>query len=294
MASALPNAKRLSPPMAHGSYCAASSDKLKANNDWMRLEGKIALITGGASGIGAATARLFSQHGARVIIADIQDDLGQSTASSIPNATYTHCDVTNEEDICQAIDLATTLGDGKLDIMFNNAGIVDPPKPSILEYSLSDFDRVLGVNLVGAFLGTKHAARVMIPAQSGCILYTASVSSVIGGAATHAYACTKHALAGLTKNAAVELGEFGIRVNCISPYCLATPLAKKFVGLEQDKELEEVMGAHANLKGVVLKSEDVARAALYLASEDGRYVSGHNLVVDGGFTIVNTSFQRGN
>ncbi|XP_058110655.1 secoisolariciresinol dehydrogenase-like [Magnolia sinica] len=255
-----------------------------------RLEGKVALITGGASGIGECTARLFRRHGAKVIIADLQDDLGHSVCNDLGQdaATFVHCDVTDETDIRNAVDTAITKH-GKLDIMFNNAGIVDEPKPSILDNEKADFEKVIAVNLTGVFLGTKHAARVMIPARHGSIISTSSVSSRIGAAASHSYTCSKHAVAGLTKNAAVELGQFGIRVNCISPYALATPLAEGFVKL-QGEELEKAMSYYANLKDVYLTAEDVAQAVLYLGSDESRYVSGHNLFIDGGFSIVNPSF----
>ncbi|KAL5545768.1 hypothetical protein UlMin_005455 [Ulmus minor] len=255
-----------------------------------RLEGKVALITGGASGIGQCTAKIFAYHGAKVVIADIQDELGHTVCESIGdnNSTYVHCDVTNESHIETAVNKALKTY-GKLDIMFNNAGIADQNKARIIDNTKADFDRVIGVNLTGVFLGIKHAAQAMIPARSGSIISTASVSSYLGGAASHAYTCSKHAVVGLTKNAAVELGQFGIRVNCLSPYALATPLATKFVGLD-DEGLENFMSSLANLKYVKLKQEDVANAALYLASDEARYISGHNLLIDGGFSIVNPSF----
>ncbi|KAK8554007.1 hypothetical protein V6N13_072927 [Hibiscus sabdariffa] len=257
-----------------------------------RLEGKVALITGGASGIGECTAKVFAHHGAKVVIADIQDDLGHSVCEGIgpSNCSYVHCNVTNEDHIKSAVDKAVATH-GKLDIMFNNAGIVDPDKARIIDNEKSDFERVLSVNVTGVFLGIKHTARVMVPARSGSIISTASVSSTIGAAAPHAYCASKHAVLGLTRNAAVELGQFGIRVNCVSPYGVATPLAKGFVGVNDDEELEKSMSLLANLKGVYLKAEDIANAALYLASEEGRYVSGHNLLIDGGFTVVNPSFH---
>ncbi|KAG4183964.1 hypothetical protein ERO13_A09G142000v2 [Gossypium hirsutum] len=256
-----------------------------------RLEGKVALITGGASGIGQCTAKVFAHHGAKVVIADIQDDLGHSVCEDIgsSNCSYVHCNVTDEDQIKNAVDKAVATH-GKLDIMFNNAGIADADKARIIDYDKSDFYRVLSVNVTGVFLGIKHAARVMVPARSGSIISTSSVSSTVGAAATHAYCASKHAVLGLTRNAAVELGQFGIRVNCLSPYALATPLATGFVGVN-DEELEKAMSALANLKGVYLKAEDVANAALYLANEEGRYVSGHNLFIDGGFTVVNPSFR---
>ncbi|KAJ1394549.1 Short-chain dehydrogenase/reductase SDR [Sesbania bispinosa] len=221
-----------------------------------RLEGKVALITGGASGIGKRTAEVFAEHGAKVVIADIQDELGRSVAESIGPS------------IC--------IGGP------NNSRIIDNDK--------ADFERVLSINVTGVFLGIKHAAQAMIPARSGSIINTASISSYVGGAASHAYCCAKHAVVGLTKNAAVELGQFGIRVNCLSPYACATPLATQFVGVS-DEVLENTMSSLANLKGVTFKTDDVANAALYFASDDSRYVSGHNLLIDGGFSIVNPSFQ---
>ncbi|GMI96688.1 SALT RESISTANT 1, ABA DEFICIENT 2, GLUCOSE INSENSITIVE 1, ARABIDOPSIS THALIANA ABA DEFICIENT 2 [Hibiscus trionum] len=269
---------------------AASSSFISALTK--RLEGKVALITGGASGIGQCTAKVFAHHGAKVVIADIQDDLGHSVCEDIgpSNCSYVHCNVTDEDQIKNAVDKAVATH-GKLDIMFNNAGIVDSNKARIIDNEKSDFERVISVNVTGVFLGIKHAARVMVPARSGSIISTSSVSSMIGAAASHAYCASKHAVLGLTRNAAVELGQFGIRVNCLSPYALATPLATGFVGVDSDEELEKAMSLLANLKGVHLKAEDVANAALYLASEEGRYISGHNLFIDGGFSVFNPSFN---
>ncbi|KAL8122469.1 secoisolariciresinol dehydrogenase-like [Apium graveolens] len=257
-----------------------------------RLEGKVALITGGSSGIGECTARLFVQHGAKVVIADIQDELGEAVIEALgkSNSLYIHCDVTNEDDIINAID-KTVSTYGKLDIMFNNAGVSGPNKPRILDNLKSDFESVLAVNVTGVFLGMKHAARVMVPARSGCILSTSSLCSNLGGAASHAYTASKHAMLGLTKNLAVELGQFGIRVNCVSPYGVATPLAKSPVGVEKDEDFEFIMNSVANLKGVTLRTDDVANAALFLASDEAKYISGQNLFIDGAFGIVNSAFK---
>ncbi|KAI3738519.1 hypothetical protein L2E82_28553 [Cichorium intybus] len=256
-----------------------------------RISGKVALITGAASGIGECTAKLFAEHGAKVVIADIQDELGRAVCEAIGSSKsiYVHCDVTNEEDVKNAVDTAVATY-GKLDIMFCNAGIVDPNKPGILMTEKVDFDQVLSVNITGVFLGMKHATRVMVPKQSGSIISMASLASNVGGVASHAYCCAKHAVVGLTKNLAVELGQFGIRVNCLSPYAMVTPLATSFVGLEEEA-LENYMNERANLKGVTLKTDDVAQAALFLVSDEAKYISGQNLFIDGGFGITNPSLN---
>ncbi|KAI3738518.1 hypothetical protein L2E82_28552 [Cichorium intybus] len=256
-----------------------------------RLEGKVALITGAASGVGECSAKLFAEHGAKIIIADIQDQLGQAVCEAIgsSNSIFVHCDVSNEEDVKNAVDIAVSTF-GKLDIMFNNAATLDPSKARIIDNEKPDFDRVLSVNVTGVFLGMKHAARVMVPANAGSIISTGSVASNIGGVGSHAYCCAKHAVVGLTKNVAVELGQFGIRVNCVSPYAMATPIATNFIGIEGEA-FEKRVNSIANLKGVTCVTDDVAKAALFLASDDAKYISGQNLFVDGGFTIVNPSFN---
>nr|XP_043610203.1 secoisolariciresinol dehydrogenase-like [Erigeron canadensis] len=256
-----------------------------------RLEGKVAVITGAASGIGECTAKLFAEHGAKIVIADIQDQPGQAVCEAIgsSNSIYVHCDVTNEDDVKNAVDLAVSTY-GKLDIMFCNAGIMGPGKERIMDNEKIDFERVLSVNITGVFLGMKHAARVMVPARAGTILSTSSISSGIGGVTPHAYTCAKHAVVGLTKNLAVELGQFGIRVNCMSPYGIATPQATGFLGLDV-KAVENKMNTLANLKGVTCETDDVAKAALFLVSDEAKYISGQNLFIDGGFSIFNSSWN---
>ncbi|GFP96624.1 secoisolariciresinol dehydrogenase, partial [Phtheirospermum japonicum] len=242
-----------------------------------RLEGKVAVITGAASGIGESTAKLFTRHGAKVVIADIQDDLAMNVCKDLgssSSATFVHCDVTKESDVENAVNTAVAKY-GKLDIMFNNAGVVNADKPNILEIDVTEFEQVMRVNLTGAFLGTKHAARAMIPNRGGNIISTASVCSTIGGDGPYA-------------NAAVELGQHGIRVNCVSPYLIPTPLTKNFLKLDDDDAYQRF---YSNLKGVVLGPDDVAEAVLYLASDESKYVSGHNLLVDGGYTIENAGLR---
>uniref|UniRef100_A0A6N2KNH7 Uncharacterized protein n=1 Tax=Salix viminalis TaxID=40686 RepID=A0A6N2KNH7_SALVM len=252
-----------------------------------RLEGKVALITGGASGIGECTARLFVQHGAKV---KMFKHLGQALCHEYGSEeiiSYVHCNVTVNSDVQDAVDTAVSRY-GKLDIMFNNAGISGNTKSSILNSDNEDFMRVLNINVYGGFLGAKHAARVMIPAKKGCILFTASVASVLYGELAHAYTASKNAIVGLAKNLSVDLGQHGIRVNSISPTAVATPMITDSLRMTKE-DAEKFVASAANLKEAVLEPEDVAQAALYLASDDAKYVSGVNLVIDGGYNLTNPS-----
>ncbi|GLJ12653.1 hypothetical protein SUGI_0195300 [Cryptomeria japonica] len=255
-----------------------------------RLEGKVAIITGGASGIGEATVGLFTKHGAKVIVADISKKVPQSFS---PDVTYAQCDVSREEDVSAAVDLAMEKH-GKLDIMFNNAGTVDKKNSKAMEYDMEEFQRVMNVNIKGVMHGIKHAARVMVPRKNGCIISTASMAGIVGGLGPYAYTSSKHAIIGLTKQGAAEMGRYGIRVNCVSPAALATDITLQFFGKDNPMSLEEIRANWeafcdkvANLKDHTLRAQDIAEAALYLASEESKFVSGHNLVVDGGNSVVN-------
>jgi len=272
------------------SGCSSSMIRLNSTQAESRLEGKIALITGAASGIGRASAKEFIKNGAKVMIADIQDELGMEAARELgPNSEFIHCDVRQEEQVKEAVNHIVSKH-GHLDIMYNNAGIAGPLVSNIAEMNMKDFDDVMNINVRGIILGMKHAARVMVPRKRGCILCTASITGLIGGVAPHPYSISKFAIPGLVKAVASELCKHGIRVNCISPYAIATPFATD--GLEQlypQSGLEEIamfLDYSGELKGVRCEVKDIAKAALYLASEDGRYVTGHNLVVDGGFSVI--------
>ncbi|TYJ50603.1 hypothetical protein E1A91_A01G219600v1 [Gossypium mustelinum] len=259
-----------------------------------RLDGKVALITGGASGLGKCTATLFVKHGAKVLIADIQDELGDFVCQELgtENISYVHCDITCESDVENAVNLAVSKY-GKLDIMFNNAGTLGDNEARVTHASTEDFKRVFDINVLGGFLGAKYAARVMVPAKKGCILFTSSLASKISFGSPHAYKASKHAVAGLTKSLAVELGEHGIRVNSISPHAISTPMFQKSIGIPDKKKGEEMIAASAVLKGTVLEPEDFAHAALYLASDEAKFISGVNLPIDGGYSLSNQSWKLG-
>lgn len=255
-----------------------------------RLDGRVALITGGASGLGEATVRLFAREGARVVIADLQDERGQRVAGELGAAAlYQRTDVAREADIAAAVDRAVAEF-GRLDCMFNNAGVVGAVGP-IDEIPVEDYDATMAINLRGVFLGMKHAARVMKPQRSGTILCSSSIAGLTGGLGPHVYATSKTALIGLTRNVAAELSCFGIRVNCIVPGNMATPMIAGMLGgdLDDVAPVEKALAELSPLKGRAGVSDDIARAALYLTSDDGGYVSGHTLVVDGGLTTGSTA-----
>jgi NAD(P)-dependent dehydrogenase (short-subunit alcohol dehydrogenase family) len=250
-----------------------------------RLEGKVAMITGGASGIGGATARAFVAEGAKVVIADIQDEPGVKLAEALGGgARYHHTDVRDEAQIAAAVDLGVSEF-GRLDVVFANAGIVGTIGP-IDELPIEEWDFTLSVNLRGVMLCMKHAARVMKPQGSGAILCTSSIAGVMGGLGPHAYTAAKAALVGLTRNVAAELIPQNIRVNCIAPGNMATEMISGLLFQDVNKmsEIESTLAAGSPIPGRPGLPEDIAKAAVYLASEDAGYVTGQTLVVDAGFT----------
>lgn len=248
-----------------------------------RLAGKVAVITGAASGLGEGTVRRFVEEGARVIVADIQREAGQAVASSLGDAAmFIRTDVTVEADVAAAVELAVATW-GRLDVMFNNAGIVGAVG-SLLETSDSDWRATLAILLDSVFYGTKHAGRAM-RTTGGSIINTSSAAGVMGGLGPHAYTTAKHAVIGLTKSSAAELSVYGIRVNAIAPGSVMSALtAEVITGDQTDTAGAAASLAASNPLGFTPEPIDIANAALYLASDEARFVSGHTLVVDGGRT----------
>jgi len=253
-----------------------------------KLDGKVAVITGGASGIGDATVRIFVQEGCRVVIADVQDDRGARLAEELgKSASYLHADVSQEAHVSGAIAHAVSRF-GRLDCLFNNAGAGGVAGP-IEEIPADGFDRTMGVLLRGVFLGMKHAAPIMKRQRGGSIISTASVAGLQAGYGPHVYSAAKAAVVHLTRSVAMELGESGVRVNCICPGGIATPIFGSALGLagpEADR-IAELMKTLLATRQPIQRAglpEDIARAALWLASEESSFVNGHALIVDGGLT----------
>jgi NAD(P)-dependent dehydrogenase (short-subunit alcohol dehydrogenase family) len=248
----------------------------------VRLEGKVAVITGGASGIGRATALRFLDEGARLVVADVNEAAGAETLELAARAghggsvRYLRADVAEEADV-EGMVARAVRDFGRVDCIFNNAGI-GGAYGSVMKTSVDDWDYTFAVLVRGAFLGIKHGARAMVAAGvEGSILSTASVAGFTGGDAPIAYSSAKAAVINMTRAAAVELARHRIRVNCLCPGAISTPLLRR--GFPE--------GPLPFLDGLqpwpdAGRGEDVAGAALFLASEDARFVTGAALVVDGG------------
>lgn len=256
-----------------------------------RLMGKTAMVTGAASGIGAETARRFVAEGARVLIADIQDEIGEALAASLgDNAIYRHCDVLREDEIREGIE--TVVGEWeRLDILFNNAGFVGVSGP-VESITSDDYDTTMNVLLRGVFYGMKHAAPLMKAQRAGSILSTASVCGIQAGIGTHVYSVAKAGVISLTESVALELAEYGVRVNAICPGYIATQLAAgralSDVSASEAKErlvrARETIGSSQPIARMG-EPEDVASVAVFLASDESAWMTGTSQVIDGGLTL---------
>lgn len=256
------------------------------------LEGKVAVITSGTSGIGQRTAEVFVAEGAKVVIAGRRKDRGEKIAQKLgDSASFIRTDVSVESEVAAMIDRAVDRF-GRLDCLVNNAGR-GSQFVTIPEVDLKEFDAVIAVHLRAVFAGMKYAARVMTKQGSGSIITIASVNGIRAGIGGHYYSAAKAASIHLTRCAAMELGEKGIRVNSISPGMTATGAFAKYVGLQGDESDDHPEYAEAAIASVVprwqplhhvARAEDIAQAAVFLASDASRMITGHNLVVDGGIS----------
>jgi 3alpha(or 20beta)-hydroxysteroid dehydrogenase len=240
-----------------------------------RLDGKVALITGGARGQGAAEAERFAAEGATVVITDVLDDDGAATASRLGDAvTFVHHDVTSEQE-WDAVVGGVVEVHGRIDVLVNNAGIFR--RNGLLTTDLDEWDQVVAINQTGVFLGMKAVATVMCEQGAGSIVNISSVAGLRGAGISHAYAATKWAVRGMTKSAAQELGRYGVRVNSVHPGYIETPMLHE-LGVDLSGRLDRVP------LGRTAEPDEVADVVLFLASDDSRYCTGAELTVDGGMT----------
>ncbi|SMC80333.1 glucose 1-dehydrogenase [Lentzea albidocapillata] len=244
----------------------------------MRLDGKVALITGAARGQGAAAARRFAAEGARVMITDVLDDQGKELAAEL-GAEYCHLDVSSEDGWADAVEFTVaTFGD--VTVLVNNAGILH--FSALADTTLADYQRVIGINQVGTFLGMRAVVSSMKQAGGGSIVNVSSVEGLGGMPYLVAYTASKFAIRGMTKVAAMELGQHGIRVNSVHPGAIDTPMVSEALGRPIDVS---PIGKKLALRRIG-QPEDVANVVLFLASDDSAYCTGGEFVVDGGATAT--------
>ncbi len=245
------------------------------------LKEKVALVTGGGSGIGRASALAFAREGARVVVADVAVEGGEETVGLIKKAggeaLFVRADVTQSAEVEAMVQRAVSAY-GRLDCAFNNAGIEGTPAPTA-ECSEENWERVLAVNLKGVWLCMKHEIPRMLRQGGGAIVNTASVAGLVGFQNMPAYVASKHGVAGLTKTAALEYARQGIRVNAVCPGVIRTPMIERFMG--KGGQTEEELSALEPV-GRLGAPQEVAEAVVWLCSDAASFVTGHTLVVDGG------------
>jgi NAD(P)-dependent dehydrogenase (short-subunit alcohol dehydrogenase family) len=236
------------------------------------LSGKVAIVTGGASGIGAATAELFVDEGAEVVIADVADEQGEKLAATLgAAAVFKHTDVADADDVQELVDFAVEHFGG-LHVMFNNAG-VPSAFARLLDNDLADYEQVMAVNLFGVMVGTQRAARHMAEHGGGSVINTSSIAALTGGAGPLTYRVSKAAVVAFSRSAAIDLADYGIRVNCIAPGHIATGITNYDMGpvIRLTQPLQRQGGP-----------ADVANAVLFLAGERAAQITGIVVPVDGG------------
>ena len=245
-----------------------------------RLEGKVAVITGGASGIGRESAKRFAKEGARVCVADLADEPGKETAAEI-DGLYIHADVTNPDDV-QKMYRETSERFGGLDVLFNNAGISPPDDDSILETELEAWQRVQDVNLKSVFLCCKYGIPYLLERGGGSIINTASFVAVMGAAASQiSYTASKGGVLAMSRELGVQFARQGVRVNALCPGPVNTPLLQELFA--KDPEKAERRLVHLPM-GRFAEATEIANGALFLASDESSYVTASTFLVDGGLS----------
>ena len=238
----------------------------------MRLKDKVALVTGAGSGIGRAICLEFAREGAKLLCAELDEASGRAVADEVAKAggeaRFQRCDVSKEAEVRAAVQAAVDAF-GRLDVMLNNAGV-----------SQRDWDTTIAINLSGVYYGCVHAAERMAAQGGGVIINMASILGLVGVGAEDPYVAAKHGVVGLTKNFALRYAPQGVRVNCINPGWIATPMTRV---LQENDALRQQVESQVPLRRFG-QPEDVAKAALFLASDDSSYVTGAAFVVDGGWT----------
>ena len=255
------------------------------------LAGKVAIVTGGSSGIGLGSATRFIAEGAKVVIADVNDEAGQAVAAELgPNAAFKRTDVGDQDQVAELVDFAVSTFGG-LHVMFNNAGISGARHPRLLDEDFADFERVMAINLLGVMAGTREAARHMKDNGGGSIINTTSIGGIQHATGQWAYHVSKAGVIMFSKCAAIDLGEFSIRVNCIAPGNIETPIMGGMMSQGRDMAPDELDAMMSKIRAFLLArqpihrqgtTEDLAQAALFYASDRSSYVTGTVLPVDGG------------